>query len=169
MNSQDFNNKLTKEKVPLKNFAYHLTADKDDAEDLLQETFLKALKNKDKFLSYSYQNMKPWLFTIMKNTFINAYRSASRKAKINDYSEENSFINSTTEQHSSNPEEVYHAKEVHEKLDELEFKFRTPLQLFLEGYRYDEIAKKLNLKIGTVKSRIFFTRQKLKNKLELVA
>lgn len=169
MNSQDFNYNLTKEKVPLKNFAYHLTANKEEAEDLLQETFLKALKNKDKFLNYPYQNMKPWLFTIMKNTFINAYRSASRKNKINDYSDENSFIDSTTESHSSTPEEVYHTKEVHDKLEEIEFKFRTPLKLFLKGYKYDEIAERLNLKIGTVKSRIFFTRQKLRNKLELVA
>lgn len=167
MTAKDFNNTLTKQKDSLKNFAYRLTSNKVEAEDLLQETFLKALINKDKFLNYQYQNMRPWLFTIMKNTFINAYRASSRNVKINDYSDENSFINSSPESRSSDPEEVYSTKEVNEKLDELEFKFRTPLKLFLKGYKYDEIAKRLNLKIGTVKSRIFFTRKKLKHKLEL--
>lgn len=167
MNSEEFNYKLTRQKEPLKGFALQLTANIEEAEDLLQDTFLKALRNKERFLNYPYQNMKPWLFTIMRNTFINAYRASSKKAKVNDYTDEDNLINSSSDSKSSNPEEVYLSKEVQEKLNELEGKFRKPLKLFLSGYKYEEIAQRLNLKIGTVKSRIFFTRKKLKHNLEL--
>ena len=89
MTAIEFNNQLLSFQNPLKYFALKLTADNEDAEDLLQETFLKALKYKNKFEDKT--NLKAWLYTIMKNTFINNYRRAVRKRTIIDNTDDDYF------------------------------------------------------------------------------
>jgi len=146
----------------LERFAYSLTANHEDARDLLQETYLKALTYKDKFEDNT--NIKAWTFTIMKNTFINNYRKAVKQNTTFDSSDNQFMINSKSENYG--PDSMYSHSEISKKIDALEDDFRLPFQMHTSGYKYKEIADKLNLKIGTVKSRIFFSRQKLMTALK---
>ncbi len=161
MSQQEFNTALVELEPNLERFAYSLTANREDANDLLQETYLKALTYKDKFEDNT--NLKAWTFTIMKNTFINNYRKAVKQNTTFDSSENQFLLNSSYEKNG--PESMYSHSEISKKIDQLEDEFRIPFQMHTSGYKYKEIAENLNLKIGTVKSRIFFSRQKLMSAL----
>ena len=162
MSQQEFNTALVELEPNLERFAYSLTADREDARDLLQETYLKALTYKDKFEDNT--NIKAWTFTIMKNTFINNYRKAVKQNTAFDSSDNQFMINSKSENYG--PDSMYSHSEISKKIDSLEDDFKLPFQMHTSGYKYKEIADKLNLKIGTVKSRIFFSRQKLMTALK---
>ncbi|HNV52142.1 MAG TPA: RNA polymerase sigma factor [Tenuifilaceae bacterium] len=162
MSQQEFNTALIELEPNLERFAYSLTANHEDARDLLQETYLKALTYKDKFEDNT--NIKAWTFTIMKNTFINNYRKAVKQNTTFDSSDNQFMINSKSENYG--PDSMYSHSEISKKIDALEDDFRLPFQMHTSGYKYKEIADKLNLKIGTVKSRIFFSRQKLMTALK---
>lgn len=145
----------------LSRFADNLTTNKYDSEDLVQDTFLKAILYQNKFTDDS--NLKSWTFTIMKNTFINLYRKSithRTNLEISDKQFLNSFISE-----AEGPESKYLCKEIHDKIDELKDEFRIPFEMHISGYKYREISDDLNLKIGTVKSRIFFCRKKLMKEL----
>ena len=157
MSQQEFNQALIELEPNLERFAYSLTANREDARDLLQETYLKALTYKDKFEDNT--NIKAWTFTIMKNTFINNYRKSVKQSTTFDGSTNQFLINSKPD--SFGPDAMYSHSEISKKINELDDEFRIPFQMHTSGYKYKEIAEKLNLKIGTVKSRIFFSRQKL--------
>lgn len=159
MTAIEFNRQLLSYQNPLKYFALKLTADNEDAEDLLQETFLKALKYKDKFQEQT--NLKAWLYTIMKNTFINNYRRAVRKKTIIDNTADDYFVNSTKKQSPISPESEYNYKEIMKTVELLNDECKIPFQMHNEGYKYKEIAEELDMPIGTVKSRIFLARKKL--------
>ncbi len=146
----------------LERFALSLTANSEDAKDLVQETMLKALTYQDKYQEDT--NLKAWAFTIMKNTFINNYRRAVKHNTVLDGSDNQYLINSRPAQLT--PEAEFSHSEISRKVNQLEPEFRIPFQLHTSGYKYKEIAEKLNLKIGTVKSRIFFSRQKLMQALK---
>ncbi len=152
-----FNTELTKLQPSLQRFAMSLTGNSEDAKDLVQETFLKAFTYQDKYQSDT--NLKAWVFTIMKNTFINIYRKNTKHGMVLDGSDNQHIINSRPTQLT--PERDMAHSEVSRKISLLEPEFRIPFQMHTQGYKYKEIAEKLNLKIGTVKSRIFFSRQKL--------
>lgn len=162
MSQQEFNTALIELEPNLERFAYSLTANHEDARDLLQETYLKALTYKDKFEDNT--NIKAWTFTIMKNTFINNYRKAVKQNTTFDSSDNQFMINSKSE--NFGPDSMYSHSEISKKIDALDDDFRLPFQMHTSGYKYKEIADKLNLKIGTVKSRIFFSRQKLMTALK---
>ncbi len=162
MSQHEFNTALIELEPNLERFAYSLTANHEDARDLLQETYLKALTYKDKFEDNT--NIKAWTFTIMKNTFINNYRKAVKQNTTFDSSDNQFMINSKSE--NFGPDSMYSHSEISKKIDALEDDFRLPFQMHTSGYKYKEIADKLNLKIGTVKSRIFFSRQKLMTALK---
>lgn len=162
MSQQEFNQALIELEPNLERFAYSLTANREDARDLLQETYLKALTYKDKFEDNT--NIKAWTFTIMKNTFINNYRKSVKQNTTFDGSTNQFLINSKPD--SYGPDAMYSHSEISKKIDKLDDEFRIPFQMHTSGYKYKEIAEKLNLKIGTVKSRIFFSRQKLMNALK---
>ncbi|MGD9977801.1 MAG: RNA polymerase sigma factor [Bacteroidales bacterium] len=162
MSQHEFNTALVELEPNLERFAYSLTANHEDARDLLQETYLKALTYKDKFEDNT--NIKAWTFTIMKNTFINNYRKAVKQNTTFDSSDNQFMINSRFENYG--PDSMYSHSEISKKIDSLDDDFRLPFQMHTSGYKYKEIADKLNLKIGTVKSRIFFSRQKLMNALK---
>jgi len=164
MTATEFNYMLTTKQEDLKKFAMTLTGNVPDADDLVQETCLKALSKKDYFLN-SPKNLVGWLFTIMKNLFINQYRRAAYTRKVN-YDKNPSMSTNFTKTSESSPESDYTMKEIQEKLNNLDDKHQKPLKMFLSGYKYQEIAEDLNINMGTVKSRIFFSRQLLKNQWE---
>ncbi|MGM0531840.1 MAG: sigma-70 family RNA polymerase sigma factor [Bacteroidota bacterium] len=163
MNPLQFDQQLIQLEDKLERYAMSLTSDREEAKDLLQETFHKALANRDKFIRGS--SLKAWTFTIMKNTFINNYRKKQKENMYYDKTDDNNFLNQTDESSSIRPDSEYFIIEVNKKIEELPDEFRVPFKLFLAGYKYKEIAEKLELKMGTIKSRIFFTRKKLSIKL----
>ena len=163
MTAIEFNYQLTNLSSNLERFALSLTANKEDAKDLLQETFAKAISYRDKFVDNT--NLKAWTFTIMKNTFINNYRRASKANTTFDNTDDLYYLNLKKENHADSPESEYSTKEINKAISELEDEFRVPFLMHTQGYKYKEIADELDLKIGTVKSRIFFTRKKLMDKL----
>ena len=164
MTTIDFNNSLIGMKPNLQRFAMSLTSDHDSALDLVQDTYLKAISNKDKFVDYT--NLKAWVFTIMKNTFINNYRRNLKENTIIDGTQDLYYLNQPHDKGFVSPESDYAEGEIEKAINSLDDDFRIPFRMHLEGYKYKEIADELGLKIGTVKSRIFFTRQKLMDMLK---
>jgi RNA polymerase sigma-70 factor, ECF subfamily len=159
MTAIEFQYQLTSLEGPLMNFAYSLTSDKNDAKDLVQETFLKALKYCDKFVHDS--NFKGWIFTIMRNTFINEYHRLFRYTELTEFSNSGTVSDEIHANYADNPMSQYRTKELENIIDSLNDEFRLPFKLFHEGYKYKEIAELLNINIGTVKSRIFVARRKM--------
>jgi len=159
MTEKEFSYKLIGMEDSLKRFAYSLTTDRDDAKDLLQETYLKALTNRDKFIHGD--NIKAWTFTIMRNTFINNYRRSNKRQVSRDESDNQFQLNLGRAEANDTPDSRIAVKEIMTNIDNLDEDFRKPLKMFYEGYKYKEIADILNLNIGTVKSKIFFSRKKL--------
>ena len=154
MSIAEFNEVLLNNSAPLKPFAVSLTHDQDEAKDLFQETLYRALANKNKYSTGT--NVKAWLFTIMKNIFINDYR---RKAK---YKMVLDSLHNHGNSATKGGEGALQLKEFRRAIHHLPQIFRTPFLLYFEGYRYQEIAESLNEPLGTIKSRIHFARKLLK-------
>lgn len=148
----------------LLNFAYQLTANREQAQDLLQDTTLKALDNEDKYVDNV--NFKGWIFTIMRNIFINNYRQNARKATVIDQTEDLYHLNISQDSGLSTPEGSYAVKEISLALNSFSDDYRIPFNMFVAGYKYNEIAEKMNLPLRTVKSRIFFARKTLREQLK---
>lgn len=164
MTTIHFNNKLVSMQDELRRYAYKLTVDINEADDLLQETSLKALINKDKFAEGT--NFKGWMYTIMKNIFINDYRKTSREQTFVDKTDNLAMIDSMQHLYADSTEQLHDNKELKKVVNKLPGEFKIPFIMFTNGYKYKEISEKLNIPIGTVKSRIFSTRKKLQNELK---
>jgi RNA polymerase sigma factor (sigma-70 family) len=164
MTALEFNHQLVGLEDKLGRFALSLTANKEDAKDLLQETMYKAIAYRDQFVQYT--NLKAWAYTIMKNTFINNYRRNVRQNTTFDNTKDLYYLNQNRDTQNVTPDSSFSAQEINRVIDSLENEFRIPFKMHTEGYKYKEIAQKLDLKIGTVKSRIFFTRKKLMDALK---
>ena len=164
MTAQEFTNSLIGMKGNLQRFAMTLTSDRDSALDLVQDTYLKAITYREKFVDYS--NLKAWVFTIMKNTFINNYRRNIKENTLIDGTQDLYYVNTTGDKGFISPESSYAQEEIEKAIDSLTDEFRIPFRMHINGFKYKEIADELGLKIGTVKSRIFFTRQKLMQMLK---
>ncbi len=164
MTSIEFNYKLTSMQKHLEYFAKKLTGNEDDAQDLLQETYLKALVFRDKFVEST--NLKAWLFTIMKNIFINNYRRNVRARTIIDTTDNLYHLNNSTKQGPITPDSDLSEKEILSEIEKLSDEQRIPFEMHTQGFKYKEIAEELDISIGTVKSRIFFTRKKLMDSLK---
>lgn len=164
MTTIEFNQHITELESKLKYFALSLTQNMDDAEDLLQETFLKAITYKNLFVRET--NFTAWVYTIMKNTFINNYRKAARTRTAFDNTKDLYFINSGQDISNAPVDSSYSLKEIQKSIDELKDEYRIPFQMYTDGHKYKEIAKELDLPIGTVKSRIFFARKHLMEALK---
>ena len=164
MTAVEFNYQLTNLSSNLERFALSLTSNVEDAKDLLQETFAKAIAYRDKFEDNT--NLKAWTFTIMKNTFINNYRRSVKANTTFDNTEDLYYLNINKEVTVETPDSEYSVKEIQKSIDQLDDDFKLPFLMHTQGFKYKEIADKLDLKIGTVKSRIFFTRKKLMEKLK---
>lgn len=152
------------------NFGYRLTLDRDDAKDLVQDTYFKAFRFIESFQRGT--NAKAWLFRILKNSFINDYRKKSKEPGKVDYQEVESFYNSDDVHHPITPDLRVEAlkdmigDEISNALNALDVDFRTVIILCdLEGFKYEEMAKILDIPIGTVRSRLHRARQLLKEKL----
>jgi len=163
MTATQFCEQLVGLEATLLKYAFHLRLDNDDARDLVQETFLKAILNREKFVDDGY--LKAWTFTIMRNTFINNYRHNVMQKTSCDRTEESFYINQTKSSASDNPDSVYSFKEINKSIEQLKDKLKIPFKMYIEGYKYKEIADTTKLKVGTVKSRIFLARKVLMNHL----
>ena len=146
----------------LLNFAYMLTSNRDDAYDLLQDTTLKALDNQEKYAEGT--NFKGWVFTIMRNLFINNYRRGVRSATVVDTTDNLYHLNLSQDSGLETPEGSYGAAEITAAINAFSDDYRIPFSMHVAGYKYSEIAEKMNLPLGTVKSRIFFARKKLQER-----
>lgn len=158
MTTIEFNCHFSSLQHKLLPFAYKLTNNLEDAKDLIQETAMRAYSNKEKFETGT--NFRAWVTTIMRNTFINIYRKKKNRATSSEPADSYVFVN---ENHAvdNNAHSNMTMVELDGIMHTLDNIYRKPFQLFFEGYKYEEIAEDMNLPIGTVKSRIFFARQKL--------
>ncbi len=162
MGSKEFQTKLMSLQSNLLNFAYMLTSNRDNAYDLLQDTTLKALDNEDKYVDNT--NFKGWVFTIMRNIFINNYRKVVRSATIIDQTDDLYHLNLSQESGIESPEGSCNAGEISAAINSFPDEYRIPFSMHVAGYKYNEIAEKMCLPLGTVKSRIFFARKKLQSR-----
>ncbi|MDR1653684.1 MAG: RNA polymerase sigma factor [Prevotellaceae bacterium] len=148
----------------MRNFAFSLTLNREAAEDLMQDTSLKALDNQDKYTDNV--NFKGWLLTIMKNIFINNYHRLVRSNTVVDLTTTQYLLNSSHSSHYQTPESCYEMLEIIKKINNFSEPYRVPFKMHVQGYKYNEIAKKMKLPIGTIKSRIFLTRKQLQKQLK---
>jgi RNA polymerase sigma-70 factor (ECF subfamily) len=145
------------------NFAKILTANRYDAEDLLQETTLKVLKCQHKYLDNI--NFKGWVLTIMRNIFINEYRKEVRNQALCERIDDETRLEMSHEATVPTPDDIINVQEITMFIDTLDYKLQEPLILSMSGYEYEEISKYLNIPLGTVKSRIFLARKVMQRKI----
>jgi RNA polymerase sigma-70 factor (ECF subfamily) len=160
MSTQEFNTMIVANADGLKPFAITLTRDHEAAQDLYQETLYKALAHRDKYQPGT--NIRAWLTTIMRNIFINEYRRNERKRLIIDtvqYAERHNYYTYTAER-------SVRLKEINAALYNLPAIFKNACALYLQGYKYNEIAVALNEPLGTIKSRIHFARKLLQKQID---
>lgn len=164
MNTYSFRKDLLAVQEELLRFAYKLTTDREEANDLLQETSLKALDNEDKYVPDT--NFKGWMYTIMRNIFINNYRKIVREQTFVDQTDNLYHLSMPQDSGLISTEGAYDLKEMHRIVNSLPRDYKVPFSMHVSGFKYREIAERLDLPLGTVKSRIFFTRQKLQEVLK---
>lgn len=165
MNTISFQEKLVDLQSNMLSFALMLTNNKDDAYDLLQDTTLKALDNEAKYTPNT--NFKGWVFTIMRNIFINKYRRMVKSATIIDRTEDLYMLNNVSfNDTQTTPEDSYAEHEIMKAINSFSDDYKIPFSMHLAGYQYAEIAEKMELPLGTIKSRIYYARQYLQVKLK---
>jgi RNA polymerase sigma factor (sigma-70 family) len=163
MTTTEFDRVLLQNADFLKPFAINLTRDSEAANDLYQETLYKALANHEKYNAGT--NIKAWLFTIMRNIFINDYRRKAKQKTIFDNSANDFLLNGKQASVTNSAESGIKVKEILSAIHQLPEIFKTPFQLYFDGYKYQEIADIMSEPLGTVKSRIHFARKLLKERL----
>ncbi|KEO73486.1 RNA polymerase sigma factor [Anditalea andensis] len=163
MTTLEFSYSLHKMSHALKPFALKLTRDMDDANDLLQDTFVKAYTNKDKFTDGT--NLKAWLYTIMKNTFITNYQRMVRRGTFVDATDNLHYINSGSTQIENGAYGEFAMEDIQSAINGLDDVYKLPFMMYFRGFKYHEIAEKLEIPIGTVKNRIHIARKILKEDL----
>ncbi|MFC2649171.1 RNA polymerase sigma factor [Porphyromonas endodontalis] len=163
MTRTQFQSNLQEVQENLRRYALKLTQDTNDADDLVQDTSLRALTHRDKFVSDI--NFKGWMMTIMYNIFLNNQDRVERRRKIFDTTVDILNVPLMTEGGYSTPDGAMNIREIYSAIDNLSEHTRTPFKMFLSGYKYSEIAEKIGIPEGTVKSRIFFARKALQKSL----
>jgi RNA polymerase sigma factor (sigma-70 family) len=164
MGAMEFNTLLMSNADYLKPFAITLTRDTETAKDLLQETMYRALANQEKYNVGT--NIKAWLYTIMRNIFINNYRRKSKQNTVLDNTANEFLLNHNQFAVANTAETNLKLKDIQMAVYNLPDIFRNPFQLYFEGYKYNEIAVLLKEPLGTIKSRIHFARKLLKEQVE---
>jgi len=164
MTALEFGYSINKISSSLKPFALRLTKDDEAANDLLQETVLKAFTNREKFTDGT--NLKAWLYTIMKNTFITNYQRMVRRNTFIDTTENLHYINSSENISENLAYSSFAMKDINRAIKKLDDTYRVPFMMHFRGFKYHEIAEKLQIPIGTVKNRIHIARKELKDKLK---
>lgn len=163
MSTKDFNQLLLQNTEFLKPFAVTLTKDQESAKDLLQETMYRALANHDKYSVGT--NIKAWLYTIMRNIFINNYRRKAKQNTIFDNSSNDFLLDYNQSTIDNGAESSLRMKDIQAAIHGLPDIFKQPFMLYFEGYKYHEIAHALDEPLGTIKSRIHFARRLLKEQI----
>ncbi len=145
----------------LENFAKKLTRNQTEAEDLVQETAIKAFRGMHTFKEGT--SFKSWSFTILKNTFITKYNKRRKRNVVNAPIED--FTHALSSKHAVKNDAISQLKikEIKGCIRQLSPKSKIPFLMHIEGYQYNEIADSLDIPIGTVKSRINYARTKLKS------
>ena len=163
MEASNFEDQLVQLRPILYHFTKKFTRDKDESWDLVHDTILKALSHKSKFRDEII--FKGWLYTIMRNTFINKYRKEVRMKISKGERTDFQYLN-IEETHTYNkPENSAQIKEVWAKINSIKEELSKPFKMYTSGYKYHEIAEYLELPLGTVKNRIFQARQEIQKQL----
>lgn len=159
----ELNHQISRLHPILYTFTRRFTSDHDESLDLVQETILKALTYKDKFRENT--NLKGWLFTIMRNTFINNYRKNYRAKTSRDNTKELYFLNVEDTYTFNGPATNFEYYDILNHVNSLRAELLIPFKMHISGYKYSEIAEQQNIPIGTVKNRIFNARKEIQKKL----
>ena len=165
MTTKQFTMLITQYDHALRNFAFKFTKDEDEANDLMQDTMMKAIRFIDKFEDGT--NVKGWLYTIMRNTFINNYRKTSKKNGLITQSDEISSANLMHSASNNSGESTFILGDIKGAISSLPRALQVPFVRYVEGYKYEEIAVELNIPLGTVKTRIHEARKFLTRKLKM--
>ena len=167
MTALEFSYQVDRLTGSLKPFAMKLTKDTEEANDLLQETLLKAFTNRDKFAEGT--NLKAWMYTIMKNTFITNYQRMVRRNTFIDTTENLHYINSSESITQNDASSSFTLNDINTAIENLQDTYKVPFLMHFRGFKYHEIADKLQIPIGTVKNRIHIARKELKGELQIYA
>lgn len=159
MRSSQFQDDIINLQPKLFTFAMMLTKNRENANDLVQDTTLKALDSEAKFQEGT--NLKGWVFTIMRNLFINEYRRSAYAATVIDTTDSLYHLNLYQESGLEAPEGSLATVEITAEITHLDSDLRDPFVMHIKGYKYEEICRKLELPMGTVKNRIFMARKRL--------
>ncbi|AWW30534.1 RNA polymerase sigma factor [Echinicola strongylocentroti] len=165
MTNVEFSYSLNEHSKSLRPFAMRLTKDMDDANDLVQETMLKAYTNRDKFSDGT--NLRAWLYTIMKNTFFTRYQRMLRRGTFVDTTDNLHYINSGDFSIENKAHSKFALDDIYKCIGALNSAYKVPFMMYFKGFKYQEIADELNLPIGTVKNRIHLARKTLKGDLKV--
>jgi RNA polymerase sigma-70 factor (ECF subfamily) len=163
MSIYEFNTQVNEVTNSLSPVAYSLTQDAEDARDLVQDTIYKALVNREKFMNGN--NLKAWLFTIMRNIFINNYRRGVKRRGFVAEAEHEYKVNWQYQASDNRGEGSLIMQEIEKALDSIDHAIRIPFLMHFQGFKYEEIADEMKIPLGTVKSRIFFARKELQRQL----
>ena len=161
----NFTDQVATHALALKGYALFLTQNKEEAHDLLQETYLKAFSNRDRFAPDT--NLKGWLYTIMKNTFINNYRRKVKRNTFSDQTDQDYYINQPSQRIPNQAESKMVMDDLNKAIALLPFELREACMLNFKGHKYQDIADQFGIPIGTVKTRIHLARKVLKRKLSV--
>ncbi|MFN0048991.1 MAG: RNA polymerase sigma factor [Cytophagales bacterium] len=165
MTQREFNSNIMTISKALKPFAMRLTRDLDDAKDLLQDTLIKAFTNREKFSEGT--NLKAWMYTIMKNTFITNYQKMVKRNTFIDTTENLHYLNSSRYTTVNGAVSQFALDDINKALNILHEDYRAPFVMYFRGFKYFEIADKLDIPLGTVKNRIHIARKELKDMLTM--
>lgn len=160
-------NAIDKVSAALKPVAIKLTKDTEQANDLMQETLIKAFVNREKFKEGT--NLQAWLYTIMKNIFITNYQRIARRKTLLDQTDNQHILNSSDKTIENKAYSNFAMEEINAAIDKVKNIYRIPFKLYFKGFKYQEIAEALDIPIGTVKNRIHMARQMLKGSLKQYA
>ncbi|RMG27286.1 MAG: RNA polymerase sigma factor [Bacteroidetes bacterium] len=163
MTTLEFNTAVVMQERSLRPAALKLTRNMEAANDLIQDTFVKAISNREKFSEGT--NLKAWLYTIMRNTFITNYHRVVRRNTFIDTTENLHYLNADSYSTSNEAFSRLRTEEIEEAIEELSDTYKTPFMMYFRGYKYHEIADILGIPIGTVKNRIHIARKELKSRL----
>lgn len=164
MEAIEFDKLISKEAQSLKQYAYQLTRNLEDAHDLVQETLLKAFTYKSRFQEGT--NLKGWLYTIMKNSFINNYRRLMKRNTFIDSTDNTFYLDSASHAINNQGENSFMMRDMEAAIEKLPHDLRKTFSMNYKGFKYHEIADILGIPIGTVKTRIFVARRVLRSQLQ---
>jgi RNA polymerase sigma factor (sigma-70 family) len=167
MTAIEFNTAIYQTSKSLRPYAVKLTKDVEDANDLLQDTLVKAFLNREKYADGT--NLKAWLYTIMKNTFITNYQRMIRKNTFVDVTENQHYLNTSENSTYNLGASNLAMEEINKAVDMLDDTYKEPFMMYFRGFKYHEIADRLSIPIGTVKNRIHIARKDLKERLVMYA